>query len=318
MLEASLAAGVAAGGGHALLGGVLPTPGAALLLRRYEFDLAAVVSASHNPYQRQRHQVLRPGRHQALRRGRAQHRGARRGGRRSDREADRPRARAARRHRRLPARARAALQRPRPQSASRCCWTAPTAPPTAWRPRSSAAWAPTAETIGRRARRAQHQRRLRLDPHRPARARGWPRAASTWASPSTATATACWPWTANGAVVDGDELLALAALHLRDAGRLPGDGVAVTVMTNYGFRQAMEKAGIEVATTPVGDRHVLAELLEPRMGAGRRAVGPHHRDRLRALGRRRGLRAAVPGGAERRRPGRPRRDGRSCPRAWST
>ncbi len=50
MLEASLAAGVAAGGGHALLGGVLPTPGAALLVRRHGFDLAAVVSASHNPY----------------------------------------------------------------------------------------------------------------------------------------------------------------------------------------------------------------------------------------------------------------------------
>src|SRR5436309_15353891 len=50
MLEAALAAGVAAAGGHALLGGVLPTPGAALLLRRFEFDLAAVVSASHNPY----------------------------------------------------------------------------------------------------------------------------------------------------------------------------------------------------------------------------------------------------------------------------
>src|SRR3954453_16405303 len=49
MLEAALAAGVAAAGGHALLGGVLPTPGAALLTRRYRFDLAAVVSASHNP-----------------------------------------------------------------------------------------------------------------------------------------------------------------------------------------------------------------------------------------------------------------------------
>src|SRR5690242_375193 len=50
MLEAAVAAGVAAAGGHALLGGVLPTPGAALLTRRYGFDLAAVVSASHNPY----------------------------------------------------------------------------------------------------------------------------------------------------------------------------------------------------------------------------------------------------------------------------
>jgi phosphoglucosamine mutase len=64
----------------------------------------------------------------------------------------------------------------------------------------------------------------------------------------------------SGAVVDGDELLALAALHLRDAGRLPGDGVVVTVMTNFGFHQAMRDAGIEVVTTPVGDRYVLDEL----------------------------------------------------------
>src|SRR5215210_2833167 len=51
MLEAALAAGVAAAGGHALIGGVLPTPGASLLIRRYGLDLAAVVSASHNPYE---------------------------------------------------------------------------------------------------------------------------------------------------------------------------------------------------------------------------------------------------------------------------
>src|ERR671918_1915190 len=50
MLEAALAAGVASAGGHALLGGVLPTPGASVLARRFGFDLAAVVSASHNPY----------------------------------------------------------------------------------------------------------------------------------------------------------------------------------------------------------------------------------------------------------------------------
>jgi phosphoglucosamine mutase len=61
-------------------------------------------------------------------------------------------------------------------------------------------------------------------------------------------------------VVDGDELLALAALHLRDAGRLGGNGVVVTVMTNYGFLAAMEQAGVAVATTNVGDRYVLEEL----------------------------------------------------------
>src|SRR5215217_2158744 len=58
----------------------------------------------------------------------------------------------------------------------------------------------------------------------------------------------------NGVVVDGDELIALAAVHLG----VPG--VAVTVMTNYGFHTGMREAGIEVATTPVGDRYVLEEL----------------------------------------------------------
>jgi phosphoglucosamine mutase len=63
-----------------------------------------------------------------------------------------------------------------------------------------------------------------------------------------------------GEVVDGDELLALAVMHLRADGRLAGDGVAVTVMANYGFHAAMERAGVTVATTNVGDRYVLAEL----------------------------------------------------------
>jgi phosphoglucosamine mutase len=63
-----------------------------------------------------------------------------------------------------------------------------------------------------------------------------------------------------GQVVDGDELIALAAVHLRRDDRLPGHGVAVTVMTNYGFHAAMQDAGIEVAVTPVGDRYVLEAL----------------------------------------------------------
>src|SRR5947209_18739508 len=64
----------------------------------------------------------------------------------------------------------------------------------------------------------------------------------------------------HGQVVDGDELIALAALHLRRRGLLPGDGVAVTVMTNYGFHTAMSAKGVAVATTAVGDRYVLDEL----------------------------------------------------------
>ena len=50
MLESALAAGVAEAGGDALLGGVLPTPAAAILVKRLGLDLAVVVSASHNPY----------------------------------------------------------------------------------------------------------------------------------------------------------------------------------------------------------------------------------------------------------------------------
>jgi phosphoglucosamine mutase len=65
---------------------------------------------------------------------------------------------------------------------------------------------------------------------------------------------------ADGAVVDGDELVAIAALHLHRSGRLAGGGVAVTVMTNYGFHTAMAEAGVQVATTAVGDRYVLDEL----------------------------------------------------------
>ena len=63
-----------------------------------------------------------------------------------------------------------------------------------------------------------------------------------------------------GRVVDGDRLIALAALQLREAGRLRGDTVVVTVMSNIGFHRAMEREGIAVVTTAVGDRYVLEAL----------------------------------------------------------
>jgi len=65
---------------------------------------------------------------------------------------------------------------------------------------------------------------------------------------------------ATGAVASGDELLALFALDLAGRGQLAGNTVVVTVMTNLGFRVAMEERGITVKETPVGDRHVLAAL----------------------------------------------------------
>jgi phosphoglucosamine mutase len=64
----------------------------------------------------------------------------------------------------------------------------------------------------------------------------------------------------NGLPANGDELLALFALDLAERGHLAGNTVVVTVMTNLGFRLAMEQRGILVKETAVGDRYVLAAL----------------------------------------------------------
>ena len=68
--------------------------------------------------------------------------------------------------------------------------------------------------------------------------------------------------TATGLVVDGDRLMAIAALDLSNRGLLRNKGVAVTVMSNLGFHRAMERAGIDVVVTAVGDRNVLTALDE--------------------------------------------------------
>src|SRR4029077_9679605 len=65
-----------------------------------------------------------------------------------------------------------------------------------------------------------------------------------------------------------DKLAGRAAIPLREEGRLPGNGVAVTVMTNYGFHTAMAEHGIEVATTNVGDRYVLEALRDREWSLG--------------------------------------------------
>lgn len=61
---------------------------------------------------------------------------------------------------------------------------------------------------------------------------------------------------AAGDLLDGDQLMAICALDLHARGLLDGDTVAVTVLTNLGFRLAMERAGVAVHETPVGDRHL--------------------------------------------------------------
>jgi len=78
----------------------------------------------------------------------------------------------------------------------------------------------------------------------------------------------CLAVDASGTVVDGDQILAILALALRDQGRLAADTVVATVMSNLGFVQAMTAAGITVEQTAVGDRYVLEA-----MKAGARTLG---------------------------------------------
>jgi phosphoglucosamine mutase len=66
---------------------------------------------------------------------------------------------------------------------------------------------------------------------------------------------------ASGAVIDGDQVLAACATAMKARGRLPGDTVVATVMSNLGFLRAMEDAGIRVLATRVGDRYVLEEMV---------------------------------------------------------
>ncbi len=71
----------------------------------------------------------------------------------------------------------------------------------------------------------------------------------------------CLAVDADGQLIDGDQILAVLALALRDAGQLAGDTVVATVMSNLGFRLAMRNAGIHVVETPVGDRYLIAAML---------------------------------------------------------
>jgi phosphoglucosamine mutase len=253
MLEAGLAAGIAAGGGHALLGGVLPTPGAAVLVRRYGFDLAAVVSASHNPYEDNGIKFFGPG------------------GTKIDDEQeveierllDEPPGRIGR-VRELHGAAGDYVRelelrfRDLDLSGLRIlldCANGAThrVAPEIFRRLGASVEALAVEPDGRNINRdcgSTHIERLAE------RMEGQDAGFAFDGDGDRVLAV-----DRNGTVVDGDELMALAALHLRERGRLVGDGVAVTVMTNFGFHRAMADAGIEVATTPVGDRHVLAELL---------------------------------------------------------
>jgi phosphoglucosamine mutase len=246
MLEAALAAGVAAAGGDVLLGGVLPTPAAPLLLARYGFDLAAVISASHNAYRdngikffggdgfklsdeteaRIEQRLDDPVTGTTIGRIDALH----------GTDEDYLRALHAR-FAALDLKGRRILLDCANGATSRVA-------PEIFRRLGAEVTVVAADPDGRNINAGVGSTHVdALD------AAGHDAAFAFDGDGDRVLAK-----DRTGAVVDGDELLALAALH-RGAG-----GVVVTVMTNFGFHAAMREAGVEVATTPVGDRYVLEEL----------------------------------------------------------
>jgi phosphoglucosamine mutase len=66
----------------------------------------------------------------------------------------------------------------------------------------------------------------------------------------------------SGRVVDGDAVLFLAAARLKREGKLGGDTVVTTVMSNLGLEKALARHGIQMVRTPVGDKYVLEEMLK--------------------------------------------------------
>ncbi|MFE3639937.1 phosphoglucosamine mutase [Streptomyces sp. NPDC059169] len=72
----------------------------------------------------------------------------------------------------------------------------------------------------------------------------------------------CLAVDADGNEIDGDQILAVLALAMREAGTLRGNTVVATVMSNLGFKLAMEREGVELVQTAVGDRYVLESMKE--------------------------------------------------------
>src|SRR4051794_691882 len=259
MLESAVAAGVAAAGGEALIGGILPTPGAPLLIQRHGFDLAAVLSASHNPYRDNGIKFFGGDGYKLSDETEAEI------------EAMLEQPPAVPEH---PGRVRAfhgaledylrALQerfKDLDLTGRRIlldCANGATfrAAPEIFRRLGADIGILAHEPDGRNIN--ENCGSTHLDRLKAAMQAGDDEAGFAFDGDGDRMLAV----DRNGVTVDGDELIALAALHLREQGRLPGNGVAVTVMTNYGFHTAMAEHGVEVATTSVGDRYVLEALRE--------------------------------------------------------
>ena len=257
MLESAIAAGVTAAGGDALLAGVLPTPAAPLLVRRHELALAAVISASHNPYEDNGIKLFAAD------------------GFKLDDDTeheieaalDQPPAVPAQigRVRRLHGALEDYLRTLHTRFAGLDlsgrrilldCANGATfhAAPEIFRRLGAEVETMADEPDGRNINDGCGSTHLDAVIER-TRAGGFEVGFAFDGDGDRVLAV-----DGAGEVVDGDELVALAALHLHRGDRLPGGGVAVTVMTNYGFHTAMRAAGVEVAVTAVGDRYVLDEL----------------------------------------------------------
>ncbi len=255
MLEAALAAGVAAAGGDALMAGVLPTPAAAVLARRHGLELAAVVSASHNPFGDNGIKFFSgegyklEDEHEA----------------RIEELLDRPPPPVARfgRVRELSGGLGdylRALEEAFPLDLSGTsvmldCANGSTysAAPAIFERLGAEVETIAAEPDGRNINEGCGSTHIE---HLSERIAG---SGATIGFAFDGDGDRVLAVDGAGMAHDGDELIALGAGHLADR-RALGGGVAVTVMTNYGFHRAMEEAGVEVATTPVGDRHVLEQL----------------------------------------------------------
>ena len=257
MLEAAVAAGIAAAGGEALLGGVLPTPAAPLLLRRHGLDLAVVLSASHNPYADNGIKFFGSDGHKLSDETELEIERMLDAGSAPDGAVGRVRdlPDAADQYVEALAARFGDLDLTGLRIALDCANGAThRVAPVVFERLGADVDVVAAEPDGRNINEncgSTHVEALA------ARVRdGGHHAGFAFDGDGDRVLAV----DATGAVVDGDELVALAARHLRDAGRLAGNGVAVTVMTNYGFHTAMAEAGIEVATTAVGDRYVLQAL----------------------------------------------------------
>jgi phosphoglucosamine mutase len=265
MLEAAVAAGVAAAGGEALLGGILPTPGAPLLIARHGFDLGVVLSASHNPYRDNGIKFFGGDGYKLSDATEAEIEAA----------LEQPHAvpehpgRVRTFHGALEDYLRALHERFADLDLSGVrilldCANGSTfrAAPEIFRRLGADIGVLAHEPDGRNINAncgSTHMGRLQAVMQVGDDIAGFA---------FDGDGDRMLAVDRNGAIVDGDELIALAAIHLRDSGRLPGNGVAVTVMTNYGFHTAMAEHGVEVATTSVGDRYVLEALREREWALG--------------------------------------------------